>query len=156
MDLKELSAKTGNIVVLGAGVYREVSSPQLKHLFAPLSEKFKKLSNGLDVANVALNAAAAHWLISNHSTVIRDGVERVIELFDRYDKTIEADVRPVPVKMTDSEVLKYIANNYHCKSSATQLLRLLRDVENKSCEQKRFGGLFKQFTQSQEKGLFDE
>ena len=41
-------------------------------------------------------------------------------------------------------------------SSATQLLRKLRHEELRSCEQKRFGALFKLYENRNQLSLFDE
>ena len=50
------------------------------------------------------------------------------------------------VKMTDEEVLAFIADHYDPDtSSASSMLKQLRHELKASCEQKRFGGLFRQF-----------
>ena len=67
-------------------------------------------------------------------------------------------VREEVVRITDDEVLEFIDRNYDPQSStATRLLRLLRDQENKSCEQKRFGALFRAYKEKYglNGGLFD-
>lgn len=61
------------------------------------------------------------------------------------------------VPMTDDEVLKFIHENYEIGvSSATKLLRKLRHEELRSCEQKRFGALFKNYENRNQLSLFDE
>lgn len=61
------------------------------------------------------------------------------------------------VPMTDEEVLEYIDVSYESGvSSATQLLRKLRHEELLSCEQKRFGALFKLYENRNQLSLFDE
>jgi len=147
VELKELSAKTNNVLVLGAAVYGEAKSPQIQHIFASLSEKFKRVSSEMNVANVSLNAATALWLIKNHLTTLQEGVDSIHDLFRHYDRVTDPIKRPTPVKMTDEEVLSFIHSKFSSTASATQLLRMLRDVERKSCEQKRFGRLFKQYIQ---------
>ena len=59
--------------------------------------------------------------------------------------------------MTDEEVLEFIDATYEPGvSSATQLLRKLRHEELRSCEQKRFGALFKLYENRNQLSLFDE
>ena len=61
------------------------------------------------------------------------------------------------VPMTDDEVLAYIDEHYETGvSSATQLLCKLRHEELRSCEQKRFGALFKNYENRNQLSLFDE
>ena len=61
------------------------------------------------------------------------------------------------VPMTDEEVLEFIDACYEPGvSSATQLLRKLRHEELRSCEQKRFGALFKLYENRNQLSLFDE
>jgi len=63
----------------------------------------------------------------------------------------------VTVPMTDEEVLAYIHQHYEPGvSSATKLLRKLRHEELRSCEQKRFGALFKNYENRNQLSLFDE
>jgi hypothetical protein len=59
--------------------------------------------------------------------------------------------------MTDEEVLAYIDEHYEPGvSSATQLLRKLRHEELRSCEQKRFGALFKNYENRDQLSLFED
>jgi hypothetical protein len=59
--------------------------------------------------------------------------------------------------MTDEEVLAYIHQHYEPGvSSATKLLRKLRHEEMRSCEQKRFGALFKNYENRNQLSLFDD
>ena len=59
--------------------------------------------------------------------------------------------------MTDEEVLAFIKLHYEPGiSSATKLLRKLRHEEGRSCEQKRFGALFKNYENRNQLSLFDE
>ena len=61
------------------------------------------------------------------------------------------------VPMTDEEVMEFIDACYEPGiSSATQLLRKLRHEELRSCEQKRFGALFKLYENRNQLSLFDE
>ena len=61
------------------------------------------------------------------------------------------------VPMSDEEVLEFIDACYEPGiSSATQLLRKLRHEEFRSCEQKRFGALFKLYENRNQLSLFDD
>ena len=61
------------------------------------------------------------------------------------------------VPMTDEEVMEFIDASYEPGvSSGTQLLRKLRHEELRSCEQKRFGALFKLYENRNQLSLFDE
>ena len=61
------------------------------------------------------------------------------------------------VPMSDEEVLEFIDACYEPGiSSATQLLRKLRHEELRSCEQKRFGALFKLYENRNQLSLFDD
>ena len=61
------------------------------------------------------------------------------------------------VPMTDEEVLEFIDACYEPGvSSATQLLLQITPRGTRSCEQKRFGALFKLYENRNQLSLFDE
>ena len=58
-------------------------------------------------------------------------------------------------RMTDEEVLRFISRHYKSgDSSASKLLDILRHQEGLSCEQKRFGKLFRAFEEGNQLSLF--
>ena len=103
-----------------------------------------------------LNARLANWLVRRFPSEIDSGSQRLFEAVSELDRSLPKMVRRSVEKMTDEEVLNFISEHYAPdRISATQLLHMLRHKEGKSCEQKRFGGLFRRFRESQTGGLFD-
>jgi len=144
-------------MILSAGLYTEkgIAHPQLTDHILPFNDKFKQLEGYLNKTNVSLNARLANWLIREQSEVLVLGVEETIARVASIEHSLpEMKRRPV-VKMTDAEVLEFIEQHYISQlSSASQLLKILRHQEQKSCEQKRFGQLFRQYQDENDRGLF--
>ena len=95
--------------------------------------------------------------------------EAIVEEFVRLSKECGSDLPTEELEhlwtkrnrqtlpMTDEEVLAFIKLHYEPGiSSATKLLRKLRHEEGRSCEQKRFGALFKNYENRNQLSLFDE
>jgi hypothetical protein len=160
-ELVELVSRGAKASVVSAGLYAESSlaSPILKDSILPISDKFKQADPHLDKANVALNAAAAVWLIRTFTKQLIEGPSALYSEVDKAEKTLPSVVRRDVVKMSDEEVLSFIDKHF-CQetSSATKLLKALRHKARKSCEQKRFGQLYDQYVKrnAYKGGLFDE
>ena len=161
-EIIELLSITQNVLVISAGTYNELGRvhPLVRDFVLPLNEKFKLASPKLNKANVALNAAMANWLVSEYPDKVEKGYSAIYALAAEIQQSLPEVERPAVAKMNDEEVIAFISEKYKPQtSSATRLLRQLRDEERKSCEQKRFGALYRRYLQMQErkKGwLFDE
>lgn len=158
-EVLELVGRGIGVTIVSAGLYRKLSgvSPLLREHVLPVSEKFKQADGYLNKTNVSLNARLATWIIREHGAALRQGHDALYARLAEIDSRLPDMKRPKPVKMTDEEVLAYIARTYDpATSSATSLLRRLRWEEGMSCEQKRFGELFRRHVESTlRKGLFD-
>ncbi len=157
-ELMELIGQGHDAIIVSAGLYSEIGSanPMVHDHILPLSDKFKQLDDYLNHTNVSLNARLANWLIKRFPSEIDSGSKRLFEAVSELDGSLPPMVRRSVEKMTDEEVLDFISKHYDPdRSSATRMLRVLRHEEGKSCEQKRFGGLFRRFKESQTGGLFD-
>ena len=156
-ELLELTSKGHSVLIVSAGLYTEkgVAHPQLTDHILPFNDKFKQLEDYLNKTNVSLNARLANWLLREHSETMALGVkETVVRVAEIESSLPEMKRRPV-VKMTDDEVLDFTGQHYVSQvSSASQLLKILRHQEQKSCEQKRFGQLFRQYQNENDRGLF--
>ena len=157
-ELMELIGQGHDTIIVSAGLYSEIASanPMVHDHILPLSDKFKQLDDYLNHTNVSLNARLANWLINRFPSEIDSGSQRLFEAVSELDRSLPKIVRRSIEKMTDEEVLDFISKYYAPdRSSATRLLRVLRHKEGKSCEQKRFGRLFRRFKENQAGGLFD-
>ena len=84
------------------------------------------------------------------------GVEAVKPILENIFNQLPPMQRKDVNRMSDGEVLAFIARYYSEEfNSATKLLRRLRDTEQMSCEQKRFGALFRKHQQTIQSDLFD-
>ena len=148
-ELLQLISNGENIVIISAGLYSEntVTSPLIRDYILPFNDKFKNYDNDLKVANVSLNAALACWILDNYSEEIKRGYNEIYKTISDIEKSLPNIKRKDVIKMTDDEVIEFIIEHYSDNefNSATKLLRLLRDEKGKSCEQKRFGRLFKKY-----------
>jgi hypothetical protein len=155
-ELLEMVSKGHEILILSAGLFtqRKIAHPQLKNNILPFNDKFKQMDPYLNKTNVSLNARLANWLLGTYADAVKMGVKTTVEILLDIEASLPSMVRKDVVKMTDEEVLGFIAENFVPQvSTATQLLTILRE-QNKSCEQKRFGGLFKQYQTQHGGGLF--
>lgn len=154
-ELIELASCGGEYSIISAGVYSEIGgvNPIIKPYVFPLGEKLKQLNPYLNKTNVSLNSRLATWIIKNYSSELFDNRPFLFERLQNIEASLPEIIKPDIVSMTDDEVLDFIDRNF-CpyKSSATQLLRILRSEEKKSCEQKRFGKLFRWYLKNKFKG----
>ena len=157
-DLVVLASKGSKVAIVSAGLYRERSivSPLLKDFVLPLSDKFKQVRR-LNKPNTSLNAHLATWIVRKYPKLLADDIDGLGRAVAKIGDSLPAMKRKKPKKMTDAQVLEFIDKHYDpATSSATKLLRRLRDRGIGSCEQKRFGGLFRDYVRSnRNKGLFD-
>ena len=123
----------------------------------PINDKYKQISKYLNHTNVSLNARVTNWVIQQFRREIDSGVNSLREKLIEVERELPEMERKPVVPMTDEEVLEFIGKNYvPDASSASQLLKVLRHEENKSCERKRFAGLFKLYEEeNRPRGLFD-
>lgn len=157
-ELIELASKGAKLIIIGAGLSSEISSasPLIKEHVLPVSDRFKQADKYLNTANVSLNARLATWLILNYSLEIKKGFSALYRAVQQKHQSLPKMKRRNVIKMTDEEALGYIKNNFSPESNtATKLLKRLRHGEGKSCEQKRFGKLFKQYQNENERRLFN-
>ena len=157
-EIFELIAAGTEVAIVSAGLYTEIGSahPAVREAVLPFSDKFKQADDYLNKTNVSLNARLATWLVQKHADRIREGVAAVRERIEEMERTLPEMKRREVVPMTDKEVLAFIHRHYVDQvSNATRLLRQLRQQEGKSCEQKRFGELFRQYKARHRGGLFD-
>lgn len=156
-ELLEIISKGCDVLIVSAGLYTEkgLAHPQIKDRILPFNDKFKQLDPYLNKTNVSLNARLANWLIREHSDTIKLGVEKTVSLIEKIEKSLPEMERKAVAKITDEEVLAFIGKHYVPQvSNATLLLKILRQKENKSCEQKRFGELFRIYQSQNDRGLF--
>lgn len=147
-----------NVLIVSAGLFRNLSSvsPVVRPHVLPFSDSFKQVEDYLNKTNVSLNARLANWLIRNHSNSLEKGISVIGPKLKKIAGKLPAMERRDVNPMTDEEVLEYIGRNFSAENnSATKLLRRLRHVEGMSCEQKRFGALFRKYEQSLQGDLFD-
>jgi hypothetical protein len=146
-EILALRAKGVNTVVACAGLNRVLATvhPGLRDVILPLGDRSKQLDPSLDLPNTTLNAAFCAWLLREHrDSLFGPTATFFAELQADYDRLLPLAKRP-PVSLSDPEILTYIEKHYEpSNSSATRLLRRLRK-EGRSCEQFRFGRLYKQF-----------
>ena len=129
-----------NLMIVSAGLAQHLksASPVVRPHILPFSDSFKQVDDYLNKTNVSLNARLATWLVRNHSKAILNGVDAVKPILEGILQDLPPMVRKDVNRMTDEEVLSFIAANYSdALNSATKMLRRLRDVEQMSCEQKR-------------------
>ncbi len=156
-EIVDLISAGVNLMIVSAGIYRNINSiaPVVRPHVLPFSDSFKQVDDYLNKTNVSLNARLATWLVRNHSEELFGGIDRVRPILTKILKSLPPMERKDVNRMSDDALLEFIRVNYtENLSSASKLLRLLRDKEGKSCEQKRFGALFRQFEQSIQHDLF--
>jgi hypothetical protein len=156
-EIVDLISAGVNVLIVSAGLYRNIGSvaPVVRPHVLPFSDSFKQVDDYLNKTNVSLNARLATWLVRNHGEILHGGIDIVHPVLLEILGSLPAMNRKDVNRMSDEEVLEFIRGNYsETYSSATQLLRLLRDVEGMSCEQKRFGALFRRHEQSLQSDLF--
>jgi len=147
-----------NVLIVSAGLFQNLSSvsPVVRPHVLPFSDSFKQVDDYLNKTNVSLNARLAHWLIQNHGDTLHEGISKVGPTLTALAESLPAMERREVNPMTDEEVLAFIEKHYEGRGdSATKLLNKLRHEAQLSCEQKRFGALFKTFTSSLQRDLFD-
>jgi hypothetical protein len=161
-ELLELEGFGYEIAIVSASLFINESGathPALRQCILPFSDKFKQADPYLNKDNVSLNARLAAWVFREYASQIEEGLDSLYESLLRFEATLPEMERNEVVKMTDDEVLAFIDRLYEPQgnSTATRLLRILRDQERKSCEQKRFKALFKSYVASSghKGGLFD-
>lgn len=159
-ELIELVTQSAEVIIVSAGIFSEINGahPLLKDHILPLNDKFKQADDYLNKTNVSLNARLATWIISNHHQELLSGLPCLHRTIKEIEESLPEMKRRNVVKMTDEEVISFIDKHYEPgTSTATRLLRALRHEEEKSCEQKRFGRLFKQYVTKQSKqGLLSD
>ena len=161
-ELLELEGFGYEIAVVSASLYVNESGtthPALRRSILPFSDKFKQADPYLNKDNVSLNARLAAWIFREYASRVEEGFESLFENLLKVEAGLPDMERNEVVKMTDEEVLAFIDRLYEPQSNntATRLLRILRDEEGKSCEQKRFKGLFQRYKgeSGHKGGLFD-
>jgi hypothetical protein len=157
-EVAELIAAGKRIYIVSAGVFANLSaiSPVVRARVLPFNDRFKAVDPYLDKTNVSLNARLANWLITAHADALAEGNGKVFEVMKRIGEGLPDPVRKPVAPMTDEEVMHYIQAHFSTfGTSASALLRHLRDSKGLSCEQKRFGALFRRFVESNQGRLFD-
>ena len=157
-EVIDLVSNEMNVLIVSAGLYRNLNSvsPVVRPYVLPFTDSFKQVEDYLNKTNVSLNVRLANWLIRNHGASLLEGASLIGPMLEKFAKELppmrRRDVNP----MSDDEVVDYISQNYSAENnSATKLLRSLRHIEGMSCEQKRFGSLFRKYEQSKQRDLFD-
>ena len=93
--------------------------------------------------NLFVDARLAKWIISTYPDELSLGCSKLYEVLKEKDACLAKKERLAPSKVSDEEIAIFIDKNYDpLTSTATGLLRDLRDKDKKSCEQKRFGRIF--------------
>jgi hypothetical protein len=158
-DLVELASKGHKVAIVSAGLYsdRATASPLLRDFILPLNDKFKQVDDYLNKTNTSLNARLATWIVKTYPRLLATDLPGLNKALAELGSSLPAMVRKDVVRMTDAEVLGFIDEHFQpTTSSATKLLRTLRDEYEMSCEQKRFGRLFEEYRLSdRNRGLFD-
>jgi hypothetical protein len=156
-EIIDLISAGVNLMIVSAGLYRNLNSASsvVRPHILPFSDSFKQVDDYLNKTNVSLNARLATWLVRNHSEAVFRGVESVVPILKKISDQLPPMERKDVNRMSDDDVLEFIARDYsETLNSATKLLRRLRDIEKMSCEQKRFGALFRRYQQSIQSDLF--
>ncbi|MCP4611713.1 MAG: hypothetical protein GY845_23635 [Planctomycetes bacterium] len=147
------------VIIVSAGLYTDINraSPLVRDHILPFNDKYTQIDPYLKQANTSLNARLAKWLIKEHYKELRQGLSVLYKVISKIERELPAIKRRKVRRLTDEEVIEFINENYIPNSStATKLLKRLRHKEKKSCEQKRFGALFKKYERNCTKGgLFD-
>ena len=158
-EVNELVHRGYEVAIFSAGVYAGLGEKPslLRDNIMPINDKYKQISKYLNHTNVSLNARVTNWVIQQFPREIDSGVNSLREKLIEVERELPEMERKPVVPMTDEEVLEFIGKNYvPDASSASQLLKVLRHEENKSCERKRFAGLFKLYEEeNRPRGLFD-
>lgn len=157
-ELIDLVSAGVNVLIVSAGMYRNLNSasPIVRPHILPFSEDFKQVDAYLNKTNVSLNARLANWMVQHHAKALLDGLSATFSVVDSIKSNLAPLKRKEVKALTDEEVLAFISSHYNSEyNSATRLLRLLRNVKNLSCEQKRFGALFQRYQESKQGNLFE-
>jgi len=153
-DILEILGLGHDVVIVSAGLYSDITlvSPVIRPNILPVNDKFKQIP-GINCANIALNATIANWIIKTHSKALLSGIDKLYKIILNIKNQLPEQKRKIPIKISDEEILNFISKNYSTgeSNSASSLLKILRHVEEKSCEQKRFGRLFKKYIKSVDK-----
>lgn len=158
-EMIKLISRGIKVVIVSAGLYSEINSasPVVRNHILPFNDKFKQICKYLNHTNTSLNARLANWLIKEHYSSLHKKISVLYKTIYDIEQSLPEIKRKNVVKMTDDEVLDFIDKHYNSNScSATKLLKILRHKDKKSCEQKRFGKLYKLYQENHSKGgLFD-
>jgi hypothetical protein len=156
--LLDVAGRTKNLLIFSTQLHQSPgsASPLLREFVMPIDERYRMLPEFSHLTNTSLNAGVAEWLVTEYPDVIFDTDLRNRIFADLRGRLPEYK-RPPPNSMTDDEVLAYIQEHLAPgRDSATALLRYLRHELGQSCEQKRFGSLFRTFLNERNGGdLFD-
>jgi hypothetical protein len=158
-ELNELVHCGYQVAIFSAGVYADFAGRPslLKENIMPINDKFKQVNQYLNHTNVSLNSRVTNWAIQQFPNELMQGTAALhARLLEKEQSLPEMERNPV-VPMTDEQVLLFIAKQYvPGSSSASQLLKVLRHEEKKSCERKRFANLFKKYEEeNKSQGSFD-
>lgn len=154
-EIIKLISKGIEVIIISAGLYSEIgsASPVVKDHILPFNNKFKQICKYLNHTNTSLNARLANWLIEKHCKDLIKGLPSLYKVIKNIEQSLPEIKKKNIIRMTDDEVLDFIDENYEPdSSSATKLLKVLRHIEKKSCEQKRFGKLYKRYVKNYFKG----
>jgi hypothetical protein len=93
-------------------------------------------------AAMSLNVRVARELLSAGCGLDRAAMSMAL---DRMAAGLDRPAAPKRPAMTDDEVLRFLRAQFRADRAlaCTPLLRRLRDVEGRACEQKRFGELYR-------------
>ena len=144
-EILELMGKGHQVLVISSSLYSEinVTHPAARSTILPFSDKFKQADEYLNKNNISLNARLGTWIFKNYSQKLKKGASEVYQAMVEVEVSLPEMDRKSPNKISEGEALEFIARNFDSRDgSAAQSLRILRDVENKSYEQKRFGNLY--------------
>lgn len=143
-DLCHLETSNPNFLIFCAGITNKLSaiSPLLHRHIVPIDDRFKGISQENNGVNSALNAILAHWTLKEYCEKIKKSPLSIIESISSLANKLPPIKKKKVVPLSDDEIIAFIKMNMDSSSSATSLLRVLREKEGKSCEQKRFGKLF--------------
>ncbi|MFT5468125.1 MAG: hypothetical protein ACI8UO_003233 [Verrucomicrobiales bacterium] len=156
-EIIDLISEGVNVLIVSAGLYRNLNSasPVVRPHILPFSDSFKQVDDYLNKTNVSLNARLGTWLVRNYSDALWEGVDTVTPILREISNRLPAMKRKEVNRMSDDEVMEFIGRNFSGSlNSATRLLRHLRGTGRMSCEQKRFGTLFRRYQQSIQNDLF--
>jgi hypothetical protein len=144
-EILELIGAGHQVLVISSSLYNKinVTHPAVRSAILPFSDKFKQADEYLNKNNISLNARLGTWIFKDYSQELRKGASDVYQAMIDVEISLPEMVRKPPNPISEEEALEFISRTYDSRDgSAAQSLRVLRDVEKKSYEQKRFGNLF--------------